>query len=113
MTNPRDMISDKDWEVLKEMFPKRTRSGNGREFLEAVLFKARTGIPWRDLPERFGPWGTQYKRFARWARAGFFGEILSVLQEKVGVDLRQAHIDATSVKIHKSGSGSKKKLHKR
>ena len=59
----RDLLSDKMWKEIKPLFPKRTRPGTGRNFLEAVMFKARTGVPWRDLPERFGRWDALFQRF--------------------------------------------------
>ena len=108
--HPRDILTDQDWEELKLLFPKRTRTGSGRNFLEALLYKARTGSPWRDLPERFGPWLTIHKRFSRWAQRGFFSEILKALQEKKGIVLTEASLDSTSVKLHPSSHGSKKKI---
>lgn len=48
-----------------------------RLFIEAVLYRARTGLPWRDLPERFGPWKTVYNRFYNWAKRGVLGRNIS------------------------------------
>ena len=110
MSHHRDVLDDEAWEMLLPLFPKRTRPGNGQQFLEALLFKGRTGVPWRDLPERFGPWLTIHKRFSRWAERGFFDDILVALQEKPGIDLTEASLDATCVKLHRSGHGSKKRL---
>lgn len=109
MANNRDILTDKNWERIAAVFPKRTRPGDGRIFLEACFFKARTGIPWRDMPERFGPWTTIYTRFERWCRRGFFAEIAEVLRQEVGMELSEASIDSTSVKLHASAHGTKKK----
>lgn len=54
--------------------------GNHRLILNAMLFRLATGIPWRDLPERYGPWQTVYARFRRWCRSGLWDRILSSLQ---------------------------------
>lgn len=107
-SHPRDLLSDDAWARVSALFPKRTRTGNGRMFLEAVLFRARTGIPWRDLPERFGPWTTVFTRFSWWSRRGFFEDIALALREEIGVDLSEASIDSTTVKLHASAHGEKK-----
>jgi transposase len=109
MSHPRDRLTDEAWAKIAAVFPKRTRPAAGRQFLEACFFKARTGIPWRDLPERFGPWTTIYTRFERWSRRGFFAAIANVLQEEVGMDLSEASLDSTSVKLHASAHGVSKK----
>ena len=66
---------------------------------------ARTGAPWRDLPRGFGNWNTVYRRFRDWARAGVFDRIFSALSEEP--DMEMAMVDATIVKVHRAGQGSK------
>src|SRR5438067_675083 len=68
----RHALTDQEWERLQAVLPKR-RSGpeairGDRLFVDAVVYRAKTGMPWRDLPERFGPWKTVYNRFTRWAQ---------------------------------------------
>ncbi len=63
------------------------------------MFKFRTGVPWRDLPERFGPWQTVHGRFARWATDGTFDRLLAVAQSRADVD-RLVAIDSTIVRAH-------------
>ena len=74
----RHEISDADWDWVRALLP--TRPGPAapdRLFLNAVLWVAKTGAPWRDLPDRFGPWNSVCRRLDRWARrgvwAGLFG----------------------------------------
>ena len=84
--------------------PARIPRAVGRQF-------AKTGdirIPWRDLPERFGPWTTVFTRFSWWSRRGFFEDIALALREEIGVDLSEASIDSTTVKLHASAHGEKK-----
>lgn len=73
------------------------------------MFKFRTGLPWRDLPERFGPWQTVHGRFARWAADSTFDRLLAVAQTRAEVDWLVA-IDSTIVRAHQhtAAKGSSK-----
>ena len=105
----RDLISDQAWAAILPTLPKFTQRGSAREFLEAVAFRARTGCPWRDLPERFGRWHKIYVRFSYWSSAGWFGLLHQAALEHAGVDITQASVDSTASKLHKSAHESKKK----
>ena len=76
-----------------------------REFVEAVLYRARTGIPRRDLPERFGPWHNVYNRFSRWARRGHWKRIYKAL--RVRVDKTGSIVDGSNVRAHQDAAGGK------
>ena len=76
-----------------------------RQFIDAVLYRARTGIPWRDLPERFGPWKSVYNRFANWARKGHWATIFKELQ--LEVDETGSIVDGSVVRAHQDASGGK------
>ena len=73
--------------------------------MEAVVFRAKTGLPWRDLPERFGPWKTVYNRFANWARKGHWERIFKELQ--VEVDETASVVDGSVVRAHQDAAGGK------
>ena len=76
-----------------------------REFINAVLYRAKTGVPWRDLPERFGPWKSIYNRFAHWADPGVWELIFKALQlehDEIG-----SIIDGTVVRAHQDASGAR------
>jgi transposase len=73
--------------------------------VEAILWRTRTGAPWRDLPEEFGPWQTAYNRFNRWAKAGRIGRIFEIL--KVGVDGEWQCLDASIIKVHQHAAGAR------
>jgi transposase len=84
--------------------PGRT-GGDNRLFLEAVLWIARTGSPWRDLPPVFGKWNTAFKRFRDWVRADVFQRIFDAASD--APDMEYAMIDGTIVKVHRHGLGAK------
>jgi transposase len=88
----------------KKTDPGRT-GGDARLFLEAVLWIARTGAPWRDLPVQFGHWNTVFKRFRHWVKADVFKRIFDAVSNDP--DMEYAMIDGTIVKVHRHGQGAK------
>lgn len=76
--------------------------------LNAMLYWLNIGIPWRDLPERFGPWQSVYSRFRAWTKAGVWERLLSALIEQDMVDETTLMLDSTIVKVHQHASGVKK-----
>jgi transposase len=80
-------LTDDEWQRLAPLLPAMTprRGGRWREHrqvLNGILFRVRTGIPWRDLPERYGPWETVYQRFARWQTDGTWARIEVALRTR-------------------------------
>lgn len=106
----RLVLTDAQWSVMephclgKVSDPGRSGSDN-RLFLEAVFWKARTGSPWRDLPETFGKWNTVFQRFNDWSKAGVFERIFDAVSGDP--DMEYAMIDATIVPVHRHGHGAK------
>ena len=80
---------------------------DNRLFVEAVLYRYRAGIPWRDLPERFGDWSVVHTRFSRWAKRGVWQRIFEHLA--VDADNEYAMIDGTIVRAHQHSAGARKK----
>ena len=76
--------------------------------LNAILYWQNTGIPWRDLPERFGPWQSVYSRFRAWTKAGVWENILTALIEQDLVDETTLMLDSTTIKVHQHTSRGKK-----
>src|ERR1700730_5210131 len=77
-------LRDDQWERIKDLLPGREghvggNAADNRLFVDAVLYRYRTGVPWRDLPARFGDWNIVYQRFNRWAKSGVFDRFLKVL----------------------------------
>ena len=82
------------------------RSGmNNRLFMEAVLWIARTGSAWRDLPVHFGNWSTAFRRFRDWRAADVFKRIFDACSDEP--DMEYAMADSTIVKVHRHGQGAK------
>lgn len=103
----RRMLSDAVWENLQCAL---RRAGahltkTTRTVVEAILWRTRTGAPWRDLPSEFGPWKTAYNRFNRWAKSGKIGLIFDIL--KNDVDGEWQCIDATVIKVHQHAAGAR------
>ncbi len=102
----RHAISDTDWDRVKDRLPTRGPKTNTRLFVDAVLWVARTGSPWRDLPGRFGNWSTAFRRFRRWAEAGVWGRVLEHVRDP---DVSTLVLDSTVVRAHPAAAGASKK----
>jgi transposase len=106
----RHAISDADWDRIKVLLPGRPGqpgwvAKDNRLFLDAVLWIAKTGAPWRDLPERFGNWNSVWKRFDRWSRKGTWQLLFEALQDP---DLEWLILDSTVIRAHPCAAGAKK-----
>src|SRR5476649_185240 len=107
---PKLMLSDDQYDRIapllqgKSTDPGRT-AGDNRLFVEAVLWIARTGSPWRDLPPSFGKWNTVYVRFRYWVSADVFTRLFDACSDEP--DMEYAMLDATIVKVHRHGQGAK------
>jgi transposase len=80
---------------------------DNRLFVEAVLFRYRAGIPWRDLPERFGDWKNVHRRFSRWAQKGIWENVFRQLA--ADADNEYAMLDSSIVRAHQHSAGALKK----
>jgi transposase len=106
----RFILTDAQWAKMEpHCLGKATdpgRSGtNNRLFVEAVLWIARTGSPWRDLPASFGKWNSVYVRFRDWVKADVFKKLFDAVSDDP--DMEYAMVDATIVKVHRHGQGAK------
>lgn len=111
MSQARHALTDEQFARIKDLLPgKASDSGvtakDNRLFVDAVLFVLKTGIPWRDLPERFGNWNSVFQRFNRWAKNGRWAEIFNELRE---IDLDEWQIDSTIIRAHQHAAGEKKR----
>ena len=103
-------IRDDQWDRIKDMLPSRAghvgvTARNNRLFIDAVLYRYRTGIPWRDLPEKYGDFRNVHRRFSRWAKKGIWAKLLSVLTQEA--DTEYVMIDSTVVRAHQHSAGGR------
>jgi len=105
----RHALTDEQWARLQPLLPWRAQGRKAtrgdRLFVEAVVFRARTGIPWRDLPERFGSWKSVYNRFRNWAEKDVWAQVFREL--RVEVDKKASIVDGSTVRAHQDASGGK------
>ena len=105
-------LRDDQWERIKDFLPGREghvggTAADNRLFVEAIIYRYRAGIPWRDLPERFGDWKATHKRFRRWCESGVFERIFKILA--VDADNEYMMLNSTAVRAHQHSAGAKKK----
>jgi len=111
----RYALRDDQWLLIKDILPGRedtvgVTAKDNRLFVEAVLYRYRAGIPWRDLPQRFGDFRVVHLRHSRWSRKGVWKGIFEILAREA--DNEYAMIDATIVRAHQHSAGAKKKIPK-
>ena len=104
-------LRDDQWERIKDFLPGRdghvgVSAKDNRLFVEAVLYRYRAGIPWRDLPERFGDFRVVHTRHMRWSRSGVWQRVFKHLAKEA--DNEYAMIDSTIVRAHQHASGAKR-----
>jgi transposase len=113
----RGELTDQAWAQLAPLLPGKHRRGgrwrDHRTVINGILWKLRTGAPWRDLPERYGLWQTCYDRFVRWRQDGTWDRLLAHAQTKadaVGELEWVLSVDATSVGAHQHAAGARHRL---
>ena len=112
----RHELTDDQWAWLQPLLPPQTpRTGrpghDQRRLLNGILWIHATGAPWRDLPERYGPWQTVACRFYRWVRAGVWDRLLAVLQQgdhQGQLDWETHYADSTVVRAHQHAAGARR-----
>ena len=112
----RGELTDAAWERIAPLLPRNGRRGGQwrehRSVIDGILWRGRTGAPWRDLPERYGPWRTVYDRFVRWRRDGTWDRLLAEAQTRsdaVGEVVWEVSVDSTSVRAHQHAAGARKR----
>jgi transposase len=102
-------LSDGEWAIIDPLLPNKPRGvprTDDRRVLNGIFYILRTGSPWRDLPERYGPYTTVYNRFNRWAKAGVWLRIFKELAQRSPQSLHL--IDSSIVRAHQHAAGGKK-----
>ena len=110
-------LTDQEWEQVAALLPPEKTGKPGRPpkdnrtMLNGMVWIARSGAPWRDLPERYGPWNSVYSRFRKWIDDGILDNIFRVLS--LEAELYELSLDATIVQAHQHSAGAKKGASKR
>ena len=105
-------LTDQEWKQIEHLFPPENTGKRGRPrrdnrtMLNAVVWIARSGAPWRDLPERYGPWESAYSRFRKWIDDGILDNIFRVLS--MDAELQEISLDASIVQAHQHSAGARK-----
>jgi len=109
----RHRLTDEQWSRIADLFPARKPTGrpprDRRQIMDAILWVLNTAVPWRDLPETFGPWATAWDLFDTWNGDGTLMSVLQRLQGEVEIDDELWCIDGTTVRAHKCAAGGGKK----
>lgn len=109
----RHELSDAEWEFVRPLLPALLRGRkrlDDRRVLNGIVWKLRTGIAWRDVPERYGPWATLHTRFRRWALDGTFDRMLRAAQARADAagDIDWlVSVDSTVVRAHQHAAGAR------
>jgi len=112
----RHELTDRQWARLAPLLPPaRPRTGrpnqDHRTILDGIIWKLATGVPWRDVPERYGPWPTLYSRFRRWRLAGVWDRVLAAVQAEADaagqLDWTVHFVDGTVIRAHQHAAGAK------
>jgi transposase len=117
MTVRRHELSDAQWARVRPLLPPQRSPRGGaaakdhRLIVNAILWKLGTGAPWRDLPERYGPWASVYTRFRRWTKAGVWDRLFAAVQRRADaageIDWALHLVDGTVVRAHQHAAGGK------
>jgi transposase len=102
-------LTDFEWHVIKPLLPNKPRGVprvDDRRVLDGIFWVPRSGAPWRDLPERYGPRTTCYNRFARWRKGGAWGRMMDAISAEHDGETQM--IDSTSVRAHQQTATAKK-----
>lgn len=103
-------LSDFEWSVIEPLMPMDRRGPkpkNNRQIINGMFYILRTGSPWRDLPERYGPYTSVYNRFNRWRKAGIWDKLMDAIVK--AHDGKVQMIDSSIVRVHQHASGVKKR----
>ena len=105
-------MSDDEWSLFEHFIlairaPNGRKPANHRLVLDGIFWIARTGSPWRDLPEDFGKWSSVYRQFRRWTLAGLWEDILEALNQSGTVPDALQMIDSTVIRAHHQAAGAK------
>jgi len=109
MTQRRYELTDFEWSIIQPLLPNKPRGvprADDRMVLNGIYWRLRTGSPWADIPERYGPATTCYNRFVRWRKLGVWDRIFVAVSSAYDGDIQM--IDSSSVRVHQHAANVKK-----
>jgi transposase len=109
MARRRYELTDKEWLIIKPLLPNKPRGVprvDDRRVLNGILWRFRSGAPWAEIPDRYGPSTTCYNRFVRWRKAGVWDRLLAAVS--AGFNGELVMIDSTCMRVHQHGATGKK-----
>ena len=113
----RHDLADDEWCVLKSLLPEGKRPGRPpkwgrRQLIDGIRWRVRTGVPWRDVPARYGPWPSVYGLFRRWQRDGTWRRVVTALQARAdaaGLITWDVSVDSTVARAHQHAAGARER----
>ncbi len=109
MSQRRYELSDFEWSIMEPLLPNKPRGVarvDDRKVLNGIYWRLRTGSPWADIPERYGPYTTCYNRFVRWRRLGVWDRIFTAVSK--AYDGCEQSVDSSSIRVHQHGANAKR-----
>lgn len=109
MAQRRYELTDFEWSIIAPLLPNKPRGVprvDDRRVLNGIYWRLRTGSPWADIPERYGPYTTCYNRFVRWARLGVWDRIFDAVS--AAYDGCEQSVDSSSIRVHQHGANAKR-----
>jgi transposase len=113
MSQRRYELTDFEWAIMVPFFPNKPRGKarvDDRRVLNGIFWRLRTGSPWADIPERYGPPTTCYNRFVRWRKLGVWDRIFAAISKAYDGDTQA--IDSSSIKVHQHAANTKRGVSK-
>jgi transposase len=109
MSQRRYELTDFEWMIIEPLLPNKPRGVarvDDRKVLNGIYWRLRTGSPWADIPERYGPYTTCYNRFVRWARIGVWDRIFAAVS--AAYEGSEQSVDSSSIRVHQHGANAKR-----
>ena len=103
-------LTDAEWAIIDPLLPRKSRGVarvEDRRVLNGIFWRLRSGSPWADIPERYGPYTTCYNRFVRWRKAGIWDQLLKAVSK--AYDGKIQMIDSSIVRVHQHAANGEKK----
>ena len=104
-------LSDAEWGIIEPLLPNKSRGVprvDDRRVLNGIFWRLRSGAPWADIPDRYGPYTTCYNRFVRWEKAGIWNKLLQAVSAAYNGKIQM--IDSSSIRVHQHAANGEKKV---